>query len=137
MRGLRQGGKRNLCRTGSACSQSLPDQRERSSRPLRAFHPPARNILVHEGDPIDSVLIAIERIKTFASTPTAWYVLDVLARRAERYLAHGMFDNVCHYSVGCLTSVESCAPFTARTSRPAKHPDAALGLIRMVLHRAR
>lgn len=93
------------------------------------------DILVHESDPIDSVLIVRSgRIKTFRIDPDGVeYVLDVL--HDGQAIWHGMFleDNVYHYSVGCLTRVELCSIHrTDFEAMLAEHPDAAMGLIRMV-----
>ena len=114
----------------------LPDDAKHDllARSVRSSHRRG-DILVHEGDPIDSVLIVRSgRIKTFRIDPDGVeYVLDVL--HDGQAIWHGMFleDNVYHYSVGCLTRVELCSihrmDFEAML---AEHPDAALGLIRMV-----
>lgn len=92
-------------------------------------------ILVHEGDPIESILIVRSgRIKTFrGSVNGEEYVLDVL--HDGQALWHGMFldNHIYRYSVECLTPVQLCrihrADFEALLSN---HPDVALGLIRMV-----
>lgn len=103
----------------------------------RATHDicPKGTILVHEGDPIESILIVRQgRIKTFRSDANGEeYVLDVL--HDGQAIWHGMFtkDRSYHYSVGCLTKVELC-----RIQRQdfeeliAEHPDVALNLIQML-----
>lgn len=114
----------------------LPDDAKHDllTRSTRSTHRRG-DILVHEGDPIDSVLIVRSgRIKTFRIDPDGVeYVLDVL--HDGQAIWHGMFleDNVYHYSVGCLTRVELCSIHrTDFEAMLAEHPDAAMGLIRMV-----
>ena len=93
------------------------------------------SIVVHEGDPIESIIVVRSgRIKTFrTSTDGEEYVLDVL--HDGQALWHGMFtaDHIYRYSVECLTPVRLCrihrADFEALL---ANHPDVALGLIRMI-----
>ncbi len=93
------------------------------------------SILVHEGDPIESILIVRSgRIKTFrGSAGGEEYVLDVLHN--GQALWHGMFleDHTYRYSVECLTPVQLCRIHRADfESLLSNHPDVALGLIRMV-----
>lgn len=93
------------------------------------------SIIVHEGDPIESVIIIRKgRIKTFRTSATGKeYVLEVL--HDGQALWHGMFleDHTYHYSVECLSKVEICrihrADFEAMLSN---HPSEALNIIRMV-----
>lgn len=93
------------------------------------------SIIVHEGDPIESVIVIRKgRIKTFRTSATGKeYVLEVL--HDGQALWHGMFldDHVYHYSVECLSKVELCrihrADFEAML---ANHPAEALSIIRMV-----
>lgn len=93
------------------------------------------SIIVHEGDPIDSIIVVRSgRIKTYRSSLDGEeYLLDVL--HDGQALWHGMFlaDHTYRYSVACLTRVELCrihrADFEALLGA---HPDVALSLIRMV-----
>lgn len=93
------------------------------------------SIIVHEGDPIESIIVVRSgRIKTYRTSPGGKeYVLDVL--HDGQALWYGMFlkDHIYHYSVECLTRVQLCrihrADFEAML---ANHPSVALGLIRMV-----
>lgn len=129
-------------RAGSSCMDNirlfagLPDEAKLAllSCSRRSTHP-ARSIIVHEGDPIESIIVVrTGRIKTFRTSPSGKeYVLDVL--HDGQALWHGMFleDHVYRYSVACLTRVEICrfhrADFEAVL---ASHPDVAMGIIRMV-----
>ncbi len=93
------------------------------------------SIIVHEGDPIESIIVVrTGRIKTFrTSSDGEEYVLDVL--HDGQALWHGMFlaDHIYHYSVECLTRVNLCRIHRADfETLLANHPDVALGLIRMV-----
>ena len=96
---------------------------------------PRGSILVHEGDPIESILIVRSgRIKTFRTDSDGEeYVLDVL--HDGQAIWHGMFieDNVYHYSVGCLSKVDLCSIHrTDFEALLASHPDVAMGIIRMI-----
>lgn len=68
------------------------------------------SIIVHEGDPIESIIVVRSgRIKTYRTTPGGKeYVLDVL--HDGQALWYGMFlkDHIYHYSVECLTRVQLC-----------------------------
>lgn len=93
------------------------------------------SIIVHEGDPIESIIVVrAGRIKTFrTSADGEEYVLDVL--HSGQALWHGMFleDHTYRYSVECLTGVNLCRIHRADFENLlANHPDVALGLIRMV-----
>lgn len=93
------------------------------------------SIIVHEGDPIESIIVVRSgRIKTFRTGADGEeYVLSVL--HDGQALWHGMFleDHVYHYSVECLTPARLCRIHRADfESLLARHPDVALGLIRMV-----
>ena len=105
----------------------LPDDAKHDllARSVRSSH--------RRGD-ILVLIVRSGRIKTFRIDPDGVeYVLDVL--HDGQAIWHGMFleDNVYHYSVGCLTRVELCSIHrTDFEAMLAEHPDAALGLIRMV-----
>lgn len=93
------------------------------------------SIVVHEGDPIESIIVVRSgRIKTYRTTPGGKeYVLDVL--HDGQALWYGMFlkDHIYHYSVECLTRVQLCRIHRADfETMLANHPSVALGLIRMV-----
>ncbi|MCI1997686.1 MAG: Crp/Fnr family transcriptional regulator [Olsenella sp.] len=93
------------------------------------------DIIVAEGDPIDSILIVRSgRIKTFRVDPSGEEtVLDIL--HDGQAIWHGMFleDNVYHYSVGCLSRVEVCRIHSKSFEKLiAQRPEVAMGLIRMV-----
>lgn len=95
----------------------------------------AGSIIVHEGDPIDSVIVVRKgRIKTFRTSATGKeYILEIL--HDGQALWHGMFldDHVYHYSVECLSHVELCLIHRADFENMlANHPAEALGIIRMV-----
>lgn len=103
----------------------------------RATHEewPKGAILVHEGDPIESVLIVRKgRIKTFRSNAEGEEtVLDIL--HDGQAIWHGMFleDHIYHYSVGCLTKVElRRIQRTDFEALLAAHPDVAMSLIQML-----
>lgn len=129
-------------RAGSSCMDNIrlfadlpaSAKRELLSCSRHSTHP-AGSIIVHEGDPIESIVVVRSgRIKTFrTSLDGKEYVLDVL--HDGQALWHGMFlaDHTYRYSVACLTRVELCrihrADFEALL---ANHPDVALGLIRMI-----
>lgn len=107
---------------------------ELAARSTKSKHPRGE-VLVHEGDPIDSILIVRSgRIKTFRVDPEGGErVLDVL--HDGQAIWHGMFleDNVYHYSVACLTPVKLCRIHRSDFEELlADHPDLAMGLIRMV-----
>lgn len=96
---------------------------------------PSGSIIVHEGDPIESIIVVRSgRVKTFRTSPSGKeYVLDVL--HDGQALWHGMFldDHVYRYSVECLSQVQLCRIHRADfESMLANHPDVALGIIRMV-----
>ncbi|MCH4053625.1 MAG: Crp/Fnr family transcriptional regulator [Atopobiaceae bacterium] len=130
------GATNGICVNKIRLFKGLPDDAKHDlvARAVRSSH--ARGeILVHEGDRIDSVLIVRSgRIKTFRmDVEGEEYVLDVL--HDGQAIWHGMFleDNVYHYSVGCLSPVELCSIHVADVEATlAAHPDATMDLIRMV-----
>lgn len=93
------------------------------------------SILVHEGDPINSIIIVRSgRIKTFRTDSNGQeYVLDVL--HDGQAIWHGVFmeEQTYHYSVGCLTDVDLY--FIRRSHFEAQiknNPTVAIGLIHMI-----
>lgn len=129
-------------RAGSSCMDNirlfsgLPDdaKKELLEHARHTTHA-SGSIIVHEGDPIESVIVIRSgRIKTFRTSATGKeYVLEVL--HDGQALWHGMFldDHTYHYSVECLSRVAVCrihrADFEAML---ANHPSEALNIIRMV-----
>ena len=92
-------------------------------------------IIVHEGDPIESIIVVRSgRIKTLRTGADGEeYVLSLL--HDGQALWHGMFleDHIYHYSAECLTPVRLCRIHRADFEKLiANHPDVALGLIRMI-----
>ena len=129
-------------RAGSSCMDNihlfaeLPPsaKRELLTRARHTAHA-SGDIIVHEGDPIDSIIVVrTGRIKTYRSTSDGeQHVLDVL--HDGQALWHGLFlDNHTYgYSVSCLTPVRLCLIHRADVEQMlANHPDVAMGLIRMV-----
>ena len=129
-------------RAGSSCMDNirlfcgLPDEAKRELL-ARARHStrPRGAVIAREGEPIDSIIVVrTGRIKTFRTgSDGKEYVLDVL--HDGQALWHGMFleDHTYHYTVGCLTTVELCRIHRSDfEGLLARHPDVALGLIRMV-----
>ncbi|WP_337370883.1 Crp/Fnr family transcriptional regulator [Parolsenella catena] len=129
-------------RAGSSCMDNirlfaeLPPsaKRELLARARHTAHA-SGDIIVHEGDPIDSIIVVrTGRIKTYRSTSDGeQHVLDVL--HDGQALWHGLFlDNHTYgYSVSCLTPVRLCLIHRADVEQMlANHPDVAMGLIRMV-----
>ena len=104
-------------RAGSSCMDNIrlfadlpaSAKRELLACSRHSTHP-AGSIIVHEGDPIESIVVVRSgRIKTFrTSLDGKEYVLDVL--HDGQALWHGMFlaDHTYRYSVACLTRVELC-----------------------------
>ena len=106
------------CRhTGASCIRHVPllsklpetTQHELLLCAVQSSHPKG-TILVHEGDPIDSVLIVQRgKIKIFRiDADGEEYVLDVL--HDGQAIWHGIFldDRSYHYSVACLTELSLC-----------------------------
>lgn len=129
-------------RAGSSCMDNirlfagLPPsaKRELLARARHTAHA-SRDIIVHEGDPIESIIVVrTGRIKTYRSTSDGeQHVLDVL--HDGQALWHGLFlDNHTYgYSVSCLTPVRLCLIHRADVEQMlANHPDVAMDLIRMV-----
>ena len=128
--------------SGSSCMDNIhlfaglpaPAKRDLLAR-ARHIKRPSGTIIVNEGDPIESIIVVRSgRIKTFRSSADGEeYVLDVL--HDGQAIWHGMFldDHTYTYSVGCLTPVRLCLIHRADVEQMlSNHPDAAMGLIRMV-----
>ena len=126
-------------RAGSSCMDNirlfagLPPsaKRELLARARHTTHA-SRDIIVHEGDPIESIIVVrTGRIKTYRSTSDGeQHVLDVL--HDGQALWHGLFlDNRTYgYSVSCLTLVRLCLIHRADVEQMlANHPDVAMGLM--------
>ena len=114
-------------RAGSSCMDNirlfaeLPPsaKRELLARARHTAHA-SGDIIVHEGDPIESIIV----VRTW---------LDVL--HDGQALWHGLFLDKRTYghSVSCLTPVRLCLIHRADVEQMlANHPDVAMGLIRMV-----
>lgn len=131
------------CRhTGASCIRHVPlpsklpetTQQELLLCAVQSSHPKG-TILVHEGDPIDSVLIVQRgKIKIFRiDADGEEYVLDVL--HDGQAIWHGIFldDRSYHYSVACLTELSLCTIRRAAFEQILTlHPDVAIDLIHIL-----
>ncbi|WP_298578512.1 Crp/Fnr family transcriptional regulator [uncultured Olegusella sp.] len=96
---------------------------------------PKGSILVHEGDPINSIIIVRSgRIKTFRTDSNGQeYVLDVLHDGQAIWRGVFMEEQTYHYSVGCLTDVDLYIIRRSHFETLIKNnPKVAIGLIHMI-----
>lgn len=114
----------------------LPDDAKEDliSGAIHALRPKG-SILVHEGDPINSIIIVRSgRIKTFRTDSDGQeYVLDVL--HDGQAIWHGVFmeEQTYHYSVGCLTDVDLYVIRRPHFEALIKNnPRVAIGLVHML-----
>lgn len=129
-------------RAGSSCMDNirlfagLPAEAKRELL-ARARHirRESGEIIVSAGDPVESIIVVRSGgLKTYRSTADGeQYVLDVLHDGQAIWNDMFLADHTYRHSVAALTPVRLCLIHRADVERMfAKHPDVAMGLIRMI-----